>query len=354
MRSDAGQVGSGDRAEKIRTYNYPQGRVTDHRIALSEFNLPEVMDGALDTFIEGLAAQEQRETLAAGRMTIAQAQRLNVFRALNWAKRRVSGARGRDSRCPIAAGGGAIGRAECVARPSGMGIGRAGGGDFRQAVERRARGEPMAYILGRRAFYDREFRVTPATLIPRPETELLLEAALASLTGAGAGNTVADIGTGCGALAICFAAHRPGARVLGSDISAAALAVARQNGAEQGVAVEWECGDLLCPWRERGLRLDRVLANLPYIATEELAALEVSGYEPRLALDGGADGLSLIGRLLRELPAVCAPRAQAWLEIGAGQGEAVLALVAAQLPKARASLLRDYAGHDRVLQLQLP
>ena len=287
-------------------------------------------------------------------MTIAHAQRLDVLQALNWAKLELAGQESAtlDAQLLLAEAL-SVERSALLAHPE-WELGAQAEVRFRDIVDRRARGEPMAYILGRRAFYDREFRVTPATLIPRPETELLLEAALASLTGAGAGSTVADIGTGCGALAICFAAHRPGARVLGSDISAAALVVARQNGAEQGVAVEWGCGDLLCPWRERGLRLDRVLANLPYIATEELSALEVSGYEPWLALDGGADGLALIGRLLRELPAVCAPRAQAWLEIGAGQGEAVLALVVAQLPKARASLLQDYAGHDRVLRLELP
>ena len=225
---------------------------------------------------------------------------------------------------------------------------------FRQVVERRVRGEPLAYILGKRAFYDREFRVTPATLIPRPETEVLLEAALESVVADGQGVTVADVGTGCGALAICFAALKSGAQVYASDIREEALAIARQNGEAHGVRVEWEKGDILQPWLEGGIQLDRIMANLPYIATDELQGLEVSAYEPWVALDGGEDGLMVIRRLLAQLPKACAPRAQAWLEIGAAQGAAVLRDVKRILPQAVASLLKDYAGLNRVLHLQLP
>ena len=225
---------------------------------------------------------------------------------------------------------------------------------FRQVVERRVRGEPLAYILGKQAFYDREFRVTPATLIPRPETEVLLEAALESVVGDGQRVTVADVGTGCGALAICFAALKSGARVYASDICEEALAIARQNGEAHGVKVEWEKGDLLQPWLESGIQLDRIMANLPYIATGELLGLEVSTYEPWVALDGGEDGLMVFRRLLAQLPEACAPRAQAWLEIGAAQGGAVLRDVKKILPQAVASLLKDYAGLNRVLHLQLP
>lgn len=225
---------------------------------------------------------------------------------------------------------------------------------FRQVVERRVRGEPLAYILGKRAFYDREFRVTPATLIPRPETEVLLEAALESVVADGQGVTVADVGTGCGALAICFAALKSGAHVYASDIREEALSIARQNGEAHGVRVEWEKGDLLQPWLESGVQLDRIVANLPYIATGELLGLEVSAYEPWMALDGGEDGLMVIRRLLAQLPQACAPRAQAWLEIGAAQGATVLRDVRKILPQAVASLLKDYAGLNRVLHLQLP
>ena len=225
---------------------------------------------------------------------------------------------------------------------------------FRSWLARRVRGEPLAYILERRAFYDREFRVTPATLIPRPETEILLVAALSSVERLGSGITFVDIGTGCGALALCFAAKRPAARVIGCDISAAALAIAQENATAHDLVVEWRHGDLLAPIREEGLRVQRVVANLPYISRAELPTLSVSQYEPWLALDGGEGGLELIDRFLVELPIVSASRAQAWLEIGAGQGGAVQQLVFKRLPAARALLLRDYAGHDRVLHLQMP
>ena len=224
---------------------------------------------------------------------------------------------------------------------------------FRRIVERRVRGEPLAYILGKRAFYDREFRVTPATLIPRPETEVMLEAALASVPGDGHGVTVADVGTGCGALAICFAALKSGAQVYASDICEDALAIARHNGEAHGVRVGWVKGDLLQPWLECGIKCDRIMANLPYIATGELQGLEVSAYEPWIALDGGEDGLMVIRRLLVQLPEACAPQAQAWLEIGAAQGTDVLSVVNQVLPQAQATLLKDYAGLNRVLHLQL-
>lgn len=225
---------------------------------------------------------------------------------------------------------------------------------FRRIVGRSVRGEPLAYILGRRAFYDREFRVTQATLIPRPETEVLLEATLASVSGDGHGVTVADVGTGCGALAICFAALKSGAQVYASDICEEALVIAQQNGEAHGVRVGWEQGDLLQPWLESGIKLDRIMANLPYIATGELRGLEVSAYEPWMALDGGEDGLMVIRRLLRQLREACAPQAQAWLEIGAIQGAAVLRDANEILPQAQATLLKDYSGHDRVLHLRLP
>lgn len=225
---------------------------------------------------------------------------------------------------------------------------------FRRAVERRMLGEPLAYILGKRAFYDREFRVTPATLIPRPETEIMLEAALASVPNEGTGVTLADVGTGCGALAICFAALRPCARVWASDLCVDAISVAKLNGKNEGVSVEWVQGDLLQPFAARGIRLDRVLANLPYVPTAVLRCLDVGKHEPWLALDGGEDGLTVIRRLLSQIAGCLAPRGQAWLEIGADQGSAVCELVKETLPQAESDLLPDLAGHDRVLHLQLP
>ncbi|MCY3831788.1 MAG: peptide chain release factor N(5)-glutamine methyltransferase [Chloroflexi bacterium] len=223
---------------------------------------------------------------------------------------------------------------------------------FQSALERRAAGEPIAYIIGRKGFFDLELLVTPAVLIPRPETELLLEEAL-RLTESKSAWRVADIGTGSGALAVTFARQRPRATVFATDISADALAIARQNAERAGVSVKALLGDLAAPLIERGVGVDLLLANLPYIASGELAALAVSRFEPRLALDGGADGLALIRRLLAQIPVVCLPGATVLLEIGANQGAAVADLVAERLAT-ECDILRDYAGLDRIARFQLP
>lgn len=212
-------------------------------------------------------------------------------------------------------------------------------------VERHAAGEPVAYILGRRGFYDLDLLVTPDVLIPRPETELLLERALA-FAQQRPGLTAVDIGTGSGALAVTFATHTPGAAVYAVDISPQALAVARQNAEAQGAAVTFFEGDLLQPLIERGIQVDLLMANLPYIATDEVPRLDVSHYEPVLALDGGPDGLDLVRRLLAQLPQVARPGALVLLEIGADQGAATLALVGAT-----GQLFQDYAGLDRIVSM---
>ena len=222
---------------------------------------------------------------------------------------------------------------------------------FAQAMKRCAAGEPVAYILGRRAFYDRDFLVTPAVLIPRPETELLLERALEW-----AGDralTAVDVGTGSGALAVTLAAKRPNIAVHAVDISPAALSVARQNAQRYATKVTFYEGDLLKPLIARARKVDLIMANLPYIASDELHDLPVSRYEPRLALDGGADGLVLIRRLLAQIPQAANPGALVLLEIGAGQGMAALYLVREALSPKSAKLILDYAGLDRIIEAQL-
>ncbi len=219
---------------------------------------------------------------------------------------------------------------------------------FAGLVARRAAGEPVAYILGRRAFYDRVFIVTPDVLIPRPETELLLERALAFVRSRPR-VTAVDIGTGSGALAVTLAALCPTADVHAADISPAALAVARRNAALHAAPVTFHQGDLLGPLLAQDLRVDLLMANLPYIASDDLPALAVSRYEPRLALDGGPDGLGLIRRLLAQAPAALNPGALVLLEIGADQGAAALALARAALRPADAGVLPDYAGLDRIV-----
>ena len=223
---------------------------------------------------------------------------------------------------------------------------------FRSALGRRAAGEPIAYITGRKAFYDLDLLVSPAALIPRPETELLLEEAL-RLSEERPALSVADIGTGSGALAAAFARQRPAATVFATEICAEALAIARANAEGSGVEMTAFQGDLARPLIERGIRVHLLMANLPYIATGELDALAVSRFEPRLALDGGPDGLRLIRRLLAQAPAVCQAGAWVLLEIGAGQAEAVAGLAARRLD-VDCEILKDYAGLDRIVRLRLP
>lgn len=228
---------------------------------------------------------------------------------------------------------------------------------FAALVTRRAAGEPVAYLTGRRAFYDRDFLVTPDVLIPRPETEHLIEAALSwaqQRAKRGAGLRVADIGTGSGAIAVTLAVYLPDARLHAIDRSPAALEVARQNAGRAGVAgrITFHQGDLLRPLLDAGERVDLIAANLPYIPSADLDALDVARHEPRLALDGGPDGLDAIRRLLAQMPDALAAPGLALLEIGAGQGAAVRALAERALPGAAIAVLADYAGHDRLLRIE--
>ena len=224
-------------------------------------------------------------------------------------------------------------------------------GDYEALLKRRETGEPVAYILGMAGFYDLELRVTPATLIPRPETELLLEEAL-RLAAAMPSPVIADIGTGSGALAIAFKCQRPGSLVHASDISAAALEIASRNAARYAADIRFWQGSLAQPISERGIRVDLLMANLPYVKSDDLHGLDVSRWEPWLALDGGADGLRLIDQLLAELESVCKPGAWILLEIGADQGQAARRLVRYRLGLP-AEILTDYAGLDRILRFQL-
>lgn len=216
-------------------------------------------------------------------------------------------------------------------------------------ITRRADAEPVAYILERKAFYDREFKVTSAVLIPRPETEHLLEAAL-EFTAQRVCVAV-DIGTGSGALAVTFAAHRPQARVYAVDISKAALTIARENAAIQQVDVTFLEGDLLQPLIDLGIKVDLIMANLPYIASDEVPDLLVSRHEPTLALDGGTDGLDLVRRLLMQAPEVLNPGAMILLEIGSDQGQKTAVLAKEMLSPVSVKVLKDYANLERLVQV---
>jgi release factor glutamine methyltransferase len=219
---------------------------------------------------------------------------------------------------------------------------------------RRAGREPLAYILGTAEFYGLELRVTPDVLIPRPETELIVDAALGWLRGAKREDAVAaDIGTGSGCLAIALAANAPSVRRLYAiDISPAALRLAEENAERHAVAsrITFLHGDLLAPLPEP---VDLLVANLPYIPAPDIDSLmpEVRDHEPRVALTGGPDGFDLIRRLLNSATSRLKPDAALFLELGIGQGDAAQALAHARFPHARTHLLPDLAGIPRVLYI---
>jgi len=225
-------------------------------------------------------------------------------------------------------------------------------------VERRAAREPFAYVVGHKEFFGLDLEVGPDVLIPRPETELLVDAALSAAHHLGEGNgstpLVADLGTGSGAIAIALAARIPALRILALDRSREALDVARRNAQRHGVAdrIEFRSSNLLDSVEER---LDLLVANLPYVPSATIHQLEpeVRDYEPRSALDGGPDGTALIRGTLEAAFTRLAQRAVLLFEIGEGQGEALESLARRLYPQASVRVVRDYAGLERILSVQL-
>lgn len=227
-----------------------------------------------------------------------------------------------------------------------------------QAFSRLEAGEPLPYILGHWEFFGMDFDVTSDVLIPRPETELLVERAIHWLNLAPERRTVADIGTGSGIIAVTIAMHVPGVKIVATDISRAALKVAKHNAEKFNVLhrIDFlEC-DLL-PKHIDPLPTERhfdlICANLPYIPTKTLRDLPIFGREPTLALDGGEDGLDLYRRLLALTPDWLAPDGMILLELEATQGVKALNLAYDAFSEAAIQLHQDLAGHDRLLQIQL-
>lgn len=220
------------------------------------------------------------------------------------------------------------------------------------ALTRLENGEPLPYILGHWEFYGLDFQITPATLIPRPETELLVEEALRGIANRKS-PTAADIGTGSGCIAVTLAVHRPELRITAADRSIEALKIARNNARRHTVSdrVHFVQADLLTFGQPAAF--DLICANLPYIPTATLHQLDVYGREPTLALDGGPDGLDLIRRLLPQAARSLAPEGLLLLEIEHTQGEAALTLARRHYPHAEITLLSDLAGHDRLLKVRI-
>ena len=221
---------------------------------------------------------------------------------------------------------------------------------FAVMCERRASGVPVAYIVGSAGFFGRTFAVDERVLVPRPETEHVVEAALADLRGRNATHgRIADVGTGSGAIAVTLACELPDAWIFGTDISRGALAVARGNAARNNVfqACTFVHGDLAAPL-VRFAPFDAVVANLPYVPTADVpAAPEPVSFEPLLALDGGADGLDAYRRLIAQLPGVLARSASVFFEAAPGTIEPLAALVRRAFPDARVAVGHDYGGRER-------
>lgn len=220
--------------------------------------------------------------------------------------------------------------------------------NYQALIRRRASGYPLPYLTGHTEFYGLAFAVTPEVLIPRPETETLVDLALARRP-----STLVDVGTGSGCIAVALAVHLPQSTVCAIDLSPAALAVARRNVERHGVAdrVRLIAGDALSP---RPSPAELIISNPPYVSTGDCASLPVSvrDHEPRLALDGGPDGLAIVRRLLAQAPAALEPGGAILIEIGADQGETASHLARTYFSQAAIRVHPDLAGHDRVLEIE--
>ena len=225
---------------------------------------------------------------------------------------------------------------------------------YRELHQRRRAGEPVAYLLGVREFYGRPFRVDRRVLIPRPDTETLVEVALERTRRLSLSARVLDLCTGSGCVAITLGRERPTTRVLGADLSDDALVVAQENAIRLGAV---NCGfvvsDVLAAFVTSGAgraRFDLITANPPYLTEAEIPglAVDIRAYEPNLALTGGADGLVVLRRIVADAPAFLDEGGVLAVEIGADQGEAARALFAAAGYR-DVETRRDYGGHERVV-----
>jgi release factor glutamine methyltransferase len=228
----------------------------------------------------------------------------------------------------------------------------------KKALSRLETGEPLPYVLGYWEFFGLDLEITPDVLIPRPETELMVERAIKWLEASPERRTVADVGTGSGCIAIAIAKNIPDVKILATDISRPVLEVAHRNACRHNVAkrIDFVQCDLLPPHPDplpTDLHFDLICANLPYIPTETLQSLTVYGHEPTLALDGGVDGLDFVRRLFNLAPGWLAPNSMILLEIEASQGMSAVSLAYDTFDNAEIHLHQDLAGHDRLLEILL-
>lgn len=221
---------------------------------------------------------------------------------------------------------------------------------FEDNLSRLVSGEALPYLLGSWEFFGRSFHVTEDVLIPRPETELLIENALGFLRSHPKTRLCADIGTGSGCIAISLALEIPDLHVVAVDVSPSAIEVARVNTRKHGVddRVTLIVADLLHPF---DFRFGLICANLPYIPSERLKRLAVAEREPNLALDGGMDGLTVIRRLARELPEWLVPGGRALLEVDSSHARVLAGELTSMYSSIRTDVIKDLSGRDRVVIL---
>lgn len=221
------------------------------------------------------------------------------------------------------------------------------------ALDEIASGVPLPYVLGEWEFYGLPFKLTQNVLIPRPETELLVETALKWLKTYPGEKRVAEVGAGSGCISIALAVNAPNAEITATEISPEALAVAQVNAGHHKIngRIKFLENDLLSGLTDR---FDMICANLPYIPTKTLKKLSVYTKEPTLALDGGYDGLKFIRRLLKQAPPLLNPGGMILLEIEAKQNEKVKELANKHFPEAEVTVMQDLAGHHRLVMVETP
>jgi release factor glutamine methyltransferase len=222
---------------------------------------------------------------------------------------------------------------------------------FDKILQRRISGEPSAYITGLKEFYGLEFFIDRQVLIPRPETELLVEKSI-TLARQSKIKNIADIGTGCGAIAVSLGVNLPEIKIYATDISAAALNIAKQNSIRHNVEekINFLQGRLLAPLP---FRMDLIIANLPYVKTSDIPEEGPLSYEPRVALNGGEDGLDYFKLTIKQAGKKLNRVGCLLLEVGQGQADAVGALIGEEFPDSAINIYRDLAGIERIVVLCL-
>ncbi len=228
---------------------------------------------------------------------------------------------------------------------------------YRSWVNQRAKHKPVWYITGKIEFLGLDLAVNQNVLIPRPETELLVEKIIEKVRRGFVPENVLDVGTGSGAIILALTDNLekiPGEHFFASDISARALSVARKNAKNLGYKnlIEFRKGDLFQPWK--GQKFDLIVTNLPYIPHEDMPslALDLVHYEPRTALDGGHEGLEIYERFFHDVQDYLNPGGKVFCEIGYDQGEKIKKLLAEIMPKAEVTVLGDYADIDRIVIIE--